>query len=75
MSHYLLGHVDAHVGGEPLRLILRGPQLKGKTVLEKRAYMMQHYDFIRTAVVLEPADTTICKRCPGEPSDPPPIWG
>lgn len=54
MSRYLLSHVDAHVGGEPLRLICRGPQLKGKTLLEKREYMMQHFDFIRTAVVLEP---------------------
>lgn len=54
MSRYLFSYVDAHVGGEPLRLILKGPQLKGKTVLEKRAYMMQCYDFIRTAIVLEP---------------------
>ncbi len=54
MSEYILNYVDAHVGGEPLRLILRGPRLKGCTLLEKRAYMMKNYDFIRTAVVLEP---------------------
>ena len=71
MSRYLLSHVDAHVGGEPLRLILKGPQLKGKTVLEKRAYMMQHYDFIRTAVVLEPrGHDDMYGAVLTEPSDP-----
>jgi len=50
----MLNYVDAHVGGESLRLILKGPQLKGSTLLEKRQYMMEHYDHIRTAVILEP---------------------
>ncbi len=54
MSEYMIKYVDAHVGGESLRLVLRGPQLKGSTLLEKREYMMTHYDHIRTAVVLEP---------------------
>lgn len=54
MSEYVIKYVDAHVGGESLRLVLRGPQLKGGSLLEKREYMMSHYDHIRTAVVLEP---------------------
>ncbi len=54
MSEYMIKYVDAHVGGESLRLILRGPQLKASTLLEKREYMMNHYNHIRTAVVLEP---------------------
>ncbi|MEW5784302.1 MAG: proline racemase family protein [Bacillota bacterium] len=54
MSEYVLHYVDAHVGGESLRLILRGPQLKGSTLLEKRDHMIKNYDFIRTAIVLEP---------------------
>lgn len=54
MSEYMIKYVDAHVGGESLRLVLRGPQLKGSNLLEKREYMMKHYDYIRTAVVLEP---------------------
>jgi len=71
MSRYLLSYVDAHVGGEPLRLVLKGPQLKGKTVLEKRAYMMQHYDFIRTAIVLEPrGHDDMYGAILTEPSDP-----
>ena len=54
MSEYYINYVDAHVGGESLRLVLKGPQLKGRTLLEKRDYMINNYDFIRTAVVLEP---------------------
>jgi len=54
VNEYILNYVDAHVGGESLRLILSGPQIKGATLLEKRDYMMKNYDFIRTAVVLEP---------------------
>ena len=54
MSKHILHYVDAHVGGEPLRLIIRGPQLKGTSLLEKREYMMKRYDFIRTAALLEP---------------------
>lgn len=54
MSEYYIKYVDAHVGGESLRLVLKGPQLKGSTLLEKRDYMINNYDFIRTAVVLEP---------------------
>jgi proline racemase len=54
VSEYMINYVDAHVGGESLRLVLRGPQLKGNNLLEKREYMMKHYDHIRTAVVLEP---------------------
>jgi proline racemase len=54
VSEYYIKYVDAHVGGESLRLVLKGPQLKGSTLLEKRDYMIKNYDFIRTAVVLEP---------------------
>jgi proline racemase len=54
VSEYQIKYVDAHVGGESLRLILKGPQLKGRTLLEKREFMIKNYDFIRTAVLLEP---------------------
>jgi len=54
LSEYMINYVDAHVGGESLRLVLRGPQLKGTSLLEKREYMMSYYDHIRTAIVLEP---------------------
>jgi proline racemase/trans-L-3-hydroxyproline dehydratase len=54
MSTYTISFVDAHVAGEPLRLITSAPFLKGKTIVEKREYMKQNYDFIRTAVMMEP---------------------
>lgn len=54
MSQYIISVVDAHVAGEPLRLVTGGPKLKGKTIVEKTEYMKQNYDFIRTATMLEP---------------------
>jgi len=53
MKH-LINIIDAHVAGEPLRLITGGLLLKGSTLLEKREYMMKHYDFVRSAAMLEP---------------------
>lgn len=47
--------LDCHTGGEPLRIITRGfPELQGNSVLEKRRYCMQHYDYLRTALMFEP---------------------
>lgn len=54
MGQYILSYVDAHVAGEPLRLITSGPKLKGKTLVEKTEYMKKNYDFIRKAAMLEP---------------------
>jgi proline racemase len=47
--------IDAHAGGQPLRLIVDGfPSLRGRTMLEKRAWARRHADGIRRAVLLEP---------------------
>jgi proline racemase len=47
--------IDAHTAGEPLRIILEGlPEIKGKTILEKRKYMMENLDYLRTALMFEP---------------------
>lgn len=54
MSGHIISYVDAHVAGEPLRLITAGLLLKGRSIIEKRDYMMKNYDFIRTASMLEP---------------------
>src|SRR5262245_53263187 len=44
-----------HTGGEPLRVYLSGlPEIKGDTVLEKRAFFREHYDYIRTGTIWEP---------------------
>lgn len=47
--------LDAHTGGEPLRIITGGlPELRGETVLERRRYMRDNYDNLRTALMWEP---------------------
>jgi proline racemase len=47
--------IDLHTGGEPLRVYTSGlPPIKGRTVLEKRRYFRQHYDYIRTGTMWEP---------------------
>lgn len=47
--------LDAHTGGEPLRIILSGlPEMKGDTVLERRQYMKTHFDHLRKALMFEP---------------------
>ena len=47
--------LDAHTGGEPLRLIMSGfPEPEGATMLERREWLRQHHDDLRTAIMLEP---------------------
>ena len=47
--------IDAHTGGEPLRVILAGfPDLQGTTILERRRNAREHYDWLRTALMWEP---------------------
>ena len=47
--------IDAHTAGEPLRLILEGfPEPQGRTMLEKREWLREHHDHLRTAIMLEP---------------------
>jgi proline racemase len=51
----LLTTVDAHCGGEPLRIITGGlPPLPGATILERRRYMRQHLDGVRRILMHEP---------------------
>ncbi|MCY9694160.1 proline racemase family protein [Paenibacillus alginolyticus] len=47
--------IDAHTGGEPLRIITGGiPPLKGDTMLARRHYFREHYDYIRKVLMFEP---------------------
>ena len=47
--------IDMHTGGEPLRVIINGlPPMEGRTVLEKRRYFREHYDYLRTGLIWEP---------------------
>ncbi len=44
-----------HTGGEPLRIIIEGlPEIKGKTILEKRKFFKENYDHLRTGLLFEP---------------------
>ena len=47
--------IEMHTGGEPLRVYTSGlPEIKGATVLEKRRYFREHYDYIRRGTIWEP---------------------
>jgi proline racemase len=47
--------VDAHTGGEPLRIVTGGtPRIPGETILEKRRWVSEHMDHVRRALILEP---------------------
>jgi trans-L-3-hydroxyproline dehydratase len=41
--------IDVHTAGDPLRVILEGfPPIPGRTILEKRCYLKNNLDFLRT---------------------------
>lgn len=55
-AHWLhIKTIDMHTGGEPLRVILDGyPEIKGRNVLEKRRYLIDHLDHLRKLLMYEP---------------------
>jgi hypothetical protein len=51
----VLHTVDLHAAGEPARVVVGGmPHVPGKTMYEKRAYIMENLDGIRKLLLLEP---------------------
>ncbi len=47
--------IDAHTGGEPLRVIVEGfPALQGDTILARRREAKEKWDHLRTALMWEP---------------------
>lgn len=47
--------VDSHTEGEPTRVVIDGwPQPAGATMAERRAFLLEHQDRLRQAVVCEP---------------------
>jgi 4-hydroxyproline epimerase len=47
--------IDAHTCGNPVRVVAGGvPELQGSTMAEKRAYFLEHYDWIRKSLMFEP---------------------
>lgn len=55
-EHWLrIKTLEMHTGGEPLRVLTEGlPEIKGKTILEKRRYFRDHLDHLRTGTMFEP---------------------
>jgi proline racemase len=47
--------IDAHTGGEPLRIITSGlPLLQGDTILKRRRWMQENHDELRKILLWEP---------------------
>lgn len=47
--------VDSHTCGEFTRVVIKGvPDLKGNSMVEKKDYFAENYDYIRTALMYEP---------------------
>lgn len=47
--------VEVHTGGEPFRIVISGlPRLKGETIVERRAWLLENADEIRQALMFEP---------------------
>ena len=47
--------IESHTAGEPLRLIVDGfPRVEGTTMLERREWVRENHDHLRTALMLEP---------------------
>lgn len=47
--------IDMHTAGEPLRVIIDGfAPIKGETILQKRKYVKENLDHLRTALMYEP---------------------
>ncbi|AML52880.1 4-hydroxyproline epimerase [Falsihalocynthiibacter arcticus] len=55
MTQFTFPCIDGHTCGNPVRLVTGGaPQLRGDTMLEKRAHFLAEYDWIRTGLMFEP---------------------
>ncbi len=54
MKH-LFECIDGHTCGNPVRVVAKGaPELRGKTIAEKRLHFLAEYDWIRTGLMFEP---------------------
>ncbi|MDD5859191.1 MAG: proline racemase family protein, partial [Eubacteriales bacterium] len=52
---YELKTIDSHTEGEPTRIVYDGfPELRGSTMMERKQDLMDRYDFLRKALMLEP---------------------
>lgn len=55
MARHTYSAIDAHTGGNPVRVVIGGgPLLSGATMLERRTHFMEEYDWVRTGLMYEP---------------------
>ena len=55
MARHSFFCIDGHTCGNPVRLVAGGgPQLEGRTMIEKRAHFLAEFDWIRTGLMFEP---------------------
>ena len=68
----VLKTIDAHAGGEPLRLIVDGfPAPRGKSLAEKRDWASRHADRLRRVLMHEPrGHRDMCGAVLTEPTSP-----
>jgi proline racemase len=51
----VLGTIESHTAGEPLRIVTSGvPQIPGATILERRRWARENMDDVRRALMYEP---------------------
>ena len=47
--------IDTHTAGEPLRIVVTGyPELPGQTMLARRKFASEHFDYLRKILMWEP---------------------
>ena len=46
--------IEAHTEGEYCRVALDCPKTEGNTMIERKHYLEEHYDYLRTALMFEP---------------------
>jgi proline racemase/trans-L-3-hydroxyproline dehydratase len=52
---HIISAIDAHTGGEPTRIVLSGfPPIPGTTMADKKGYLREHLDWLRTLLMQEP---------------------
>jgi 4-hydroxyproline epimerase len=55
MARHIFSCIDGHTCGNPVRLVMGGgPDLKGATMMEKRAHFLAEFDWIRKGLMFEP---------------------
>ncbi|CAG9222894.1 4-hydroxyproline 2-epimerase 2 [Paraburkholderia tropica] len=55
MKKHTFKCIEGHTEGMPVRMVIEGaPQLQGATMNDRRHYFIEHYDWIRRALMLEP---------------------